>query len=252
MHKGVGIAVLGVLITSILAAAFFFDDRADRSLDTAHDPFIVSPQEAVDVVVIDSVIMPRDGYAVIRGVENNRLSQIIEISDHLTVGPHSNLTIDLGDFYSGGQELIAMIYADNGDGVFNDLDKPAQDPAGTIIARYVKTGFPVPQDILKMNTDSGGHTMGNIPLIQVRYTDTGFEPATLEVSVGTMVEFVNKSTKSMWVASNEHPAHSILPTFDEFETVDFGGTYSYVFDKKGTWAYHDHIHPAAEGVVVVI
>jgi hypothetical protein len=63
-----------------------------------------------------------------------------------------------------------------------------------------------------------------------------------------MVEFVNDSDIEMWVASNPHPQHDILPTFDEFDGVKKGEVYTYTFDKKGTWPYHDHINAAKEGV----
>ena len=49
----------------------------------------------------------------------------------------------------------------------------------------------------------------------MRYTDGGFVPANLEVPVGTVVEFKNESSGEMWVESDLHPAHNILPTFDQ-------------------------------------
>lgn len=85
----------------------------------------------------------------------------------------------------------------------------------------------------------------------VRYTNDGFKPSKLSVSAGTMIEFVNQSDSEMWVASNVHPSHEILPTFDQFKGVIKGKSYMYTFDKKGVWPYHDHINPALEGVITV-
>ncbi|MEK7152656.1 MAG: cupredoxin domain-containing protein, partial [Patescibacteria group bacterium] len=172
------------------------------------------------------------------------------ISPLLPTGLHQNVTINLGDFYEGGKELIVMIYTDNGDLVFNDNDKPYVDESGHITARYVSNGTVVAQSLLKSNSVSQGHVMGGAPMPRVRYTNAGFVPVKITVKVGTMVEFVNESNGPMWVASNEHPEHAFLPTFDQFETVDSGAAYTYVFDKPGEWPFHDHINPALEGVII--
>jgi len=82
----------------------------------------------------------------------------------------------------------------------------------------------------------------------VAYTDNGFEPKTIEVAIGTKVTFTNKSGKRMWVASNEHPTHEIYKEFDQGAA---GTTYSFVFDKKGTWTYHNHVSPGHVGTIIV-
>lgn len=64
--------------------------------------------------------------------------------------------------------------------------------------------------------------------------------------------FVNESSTGMWVASNEHPGHSILPTFDQFKSTSNGTIYNYVFDKVGSWIYPDHLKPAVVGAVKLI
>jgi len=136
---------------------------------------------------------------------------------------------------------------DDGDQQFSKLDQPVFGSDGNMVARYVKNGTPVPT--ADMQLASSAH-MG-MSMETVRYTDKGFVPANIQIKVGTMVEFVNDSSTPMWVASNEHPSHSILSTFDQFNSTGKNGTYSYLFDKKGAWAYHDHINPALEGVIIV-
>ena len=42
----------------------------------------------------------------------------------------------------------------------------------------------------------------------VSYTDAGFSPKDVTVSVGETVRFVNTSSNRMWVASDEHPTHT--------------------------------------------
>lgn len=245
------LVTLGVL--GYISASYAGSDGFDNTSSVAEDgkQLLVSPQVAKDRVTVDRVVLTQSGYVVIRAVEGDRMGQIVEISDLLSAGGHQNITINLGDFYEGGKELIAVIYADNGDAVFNDNDKPFVGENGAITARYVATGKEVDQALLKSSATSQGHVMGGATMPQVRYTNDGFSPKSLTVAVGTMVEFVNESARPMWVASNEHPEHALLPTFDQFETVDTGGTYTYVFDKPGTWSYHDHINPSLEGVIIV-
>lgn len=83
------------------------------------------------------------------------------------------------------------------------------------------------------------------------YTDSGFAPRTLTVKKGTTVTFKNQSSKSMWVASSVHPTHQDLPGLDQLQGVGEGGTYTYTFDKTGSWKFHNHLAPSDTGVVVV-
>lgn len=85
----------------------------------------------------------------------------------------------------------------------------------------------------------------------ISYTDTGFVPKTITVSVGTKVVWKNTGDKPMWVASAVHPTHQELPGFDQLTSMGKGGAYAYTFTKKGTWKYHNHVFPADTGIVVV-
>jgi plastocyanin len=87
--------------------------------------------------------------------------------------------------------------------------------------------------------------------IVVVFTASGFSPSPVTVKSGTMVSFVNESSSVMWVASDPHPSHTLLPGFDELKSVEKGGTYEYTFAKVGTWTYHNHINPTAKGTVIV-
>ncbi len=85
----------------------------------------------------------------------------------------------------------------------------------------------------------------------VVYTDSGFSPATLSVKLGTKVTFKNESSLLMWVASNPHPTHTDYPGFDERASSATGESYSFTFDQKGSWGYHNHMNPSDGGTVVV-
>lgn len=250
--KSKSITIFIVIVLLGLVSYLFFGDRlykddSEKSVvknSLATERLVVKPQEARDKVIIETVTLNQGGFVVIRGSDGQRLGQVIEMSLYLEPGEHRKINIALGDFYTYNEvdQLVAMIYDDNGDKIFSELDEPSVSNT----AVFVKTGESVPVSVLKQVAANDGMGMET-----VRYSDTGFQPAKLTVPVGTMVEFINQSDKQMWVASNVHPSHEILPTFDQFKGIENGKSYMYVFDKKGTWGYHDHINPEKEGVVMV-
>jgi len=85
----------------------------------------------------------------------------------------------------------------------------------------------------------------------ITYTDAGFSPDTLDITIGETVTFVNESNRDMWVASAIHPTHQILPEFDQDEGTPRGSTYSFTFTKAGAWKFHDHLNPGARGTITV-
>ncbi|KKU31531.1 MAG: hypothetical protein UX44_C0005G0009 [candidate division WWE3 bacterium GW2011_GWA1_46_21] len=88
-------------------------------------------------------------------------------------------------------------------------------------------------------------------VVAVTYNNEGFSPATVTVKVGDKVKWVNESSNDMWVASAFHPTHEVYPEFDELKAVPKGETYEFVFDRVGTWAYHNHVKATDTGKVTV-
>ncbi|MEX0668797.1 MAG: plastocyanin/azurin family copper-binding protein [Candidatus Saccharimonadales bacterium] len=85
----------------------------------------------------------------------------------------------------------------------------------------------------------------------VRYGSNGFTPATLEISVGDSVSFVNSSNVSMWVASDSHPTHTNFPDFDAGRGYGSGETYEFTFNEPGSYGYHNHLNPNHGGIIIV-
>lgn len=99
----------------------------------------------------------------------------------------------------------------------------------------------------------------------VIYGDQGFSPKNITVSLGTTVTFVNQSLGNMWVASAAHPTHTAYSgtsagehcpdtanvAFDECAAVAPGNSYSFTFNKEGTWKYHNHIDASTFGTIIV-
>lgn len=223
--------------------------QPDRGQDVKD--LVVSPQTPKDKVIVESATLLENGFLVVRQIDDGKVSQIIEMSQPLKAGVNNGITISLGSADVRDKELVVMIYEDyENDGIFNDLDMPALNEEGLTTAHFVKTGKPVPSSMTEADMPAM-NMAGMKSMVKVRYTDRGFMPDKIEVNSGDMVEFINESSTDMWVASVPHPAHSKLPTFDQFRLYKKGAIYRYVFDKKGTWEYHDHISPSLGGIVIV-
>lgn len=87
--------------------------------------------------------------------------------------------------------------------------------------------------------------------VVIRYTDAGYAPRTVTIKAGAKVTFMNESSMPMWPASAVHPTHLILPEFDAKTGIALKGSYSFVFEKPGSWKFHDHLKPTHFGEIVV-
>ncbi len=258
--KILGILIILLLVIAIPSVSYLFlnknstEDAAKGIGSVKAKNLVVLPQEPKGEILVESATLSKKGFVVARTMDDGKLSQVIEMSKPLEPGTHKKITVPLGDADVNSAELIVMIYEDyENDGIFNDLDMPAINEDGFMTASYVKTGKPLPSSITEDSSSMMGHNMpGMKTMAKVRYTDKGFVPDKVEVPAGSMVEFVNESSDIMWVASIPHPAHTKLPTFDQFRGFKKGAIYRYAFDKKGTWEYHDHVKPSLGGEVNVL
>lgn len=101
--------------------------------------------------------------------------------------------------------------------------------------------------------------------LSIEITSSGFSPKTLEINSGDTVTWTNKDSRSHWLASAVHPTHTIYPgssinkcgtsealsIFDSCKGLSSGESYSFTFNEKGTWGYHDHLGPSLTGTIVV-
>jgi len=97
----------------------------------------------------------------------------------------------------------------------------------------------------------------------VSYDGSSFSPASITIAKGGTVTFTD-TAGSMWVASNQHPSHTLYDGTSRaqhcsagysgsapFDQCGPGSTFSFTFNKAGTWDYHDHLNAGAQGTVVV-
>ena len=111
-----------------------------------------------------------------------------------------------------------------------------------------------------MNTGSGSSSTHDIEI-----TSSGFSPKTLEINAGDTVTWTNKDSRKHWPASAIHPTHTVYPgssiskcgtsaeseIFDACNGLSAGESYSFTFNEKGTWKYHDHLDTSRTGTMIV-
>jgi plastocyanin len=112
---------------------------------------------------------------------------------------------------------------------------------------------PPPPASSNNNTNSNTNT-GSEPQsgeVTINYTTSGYSPSTVNIKKGTKVTYVNQTSGVMWPASAPHPTHTDYPEFDPKQAIAAGQSWSFTFDKTGTWRFHDHQNPSKFGSVVV-
>lgn len=86
--------------------------------------------------------------------------------------------------------------------------------------------------------------------ILVKLTADGFNPPTININAGQTVFWQNDSGIDGTVSSDLHPTHLLYPPLN-LGVIPVGGEVSLVFDKAGSYGYHNHLNPSMEGKVVV-
>jgi plastocyanin len=81
--------------------------------------------------------------------------------------------------------------------------------------------------------------------VTVHIDNFTFAPATLTVRAGTKVTWINRDDEPHTVTS------SSSPRVFASGALDTDGSFSYTFDKPGTYPYFCAIHPHMTGTVIV-
>lgn len=79
----------------------------------------------------------------------------------------------------------------------------------------------------------------------------GFHPKSIIINKGDKVTFSSTIGTPFWPASDIHPTHGIYPEFDPKQAIDKNATWTFQFDKIGSWGYHDHLAPYYMGKIIV-
>lgn len=93
-------------------------------------------------------------------------------------------------------------------------------------------------------------TNGNVAKVAI--TSSGFIPAVIQVAPGTLVTWTNNDTSSHQVASDPYPQDNNLAGFKSPTALSQNDSYSFTFERTGTFTYHDDLNPfKLTGTVIV-
>lgn len=90
--------------------------------------------------------------------------------------------------------------------------------------------------------------------VTITATGSGFEPATVTVKSGEAITWVNKSTQTVSIGSDNHPTHTLDPDLTGGQYVIElapGESKTVSVNVKGTHGYHNHLEPSQKGTIVV-
>src|SRR5687768_15557339 len=90
----------------------------------------------------------------------------------------------------------------------------------------------------------------SVPTVEI--TETGFSPLVIKVKRGDRVQWVNKDTRMHQVAADPHPTGELLPSLKSAEPLLEQETYTAVFEKAGTFTYHDFLDPLGYQATVIV
>lgn len=107
----------------------------ESTTDSNKDEISVSKHTPAKTAVIDSVTLSKPGFVAIHENQNGQPGAILGVSGLLPAGKHENSTIELSRKTAPGENLFAMVHADNGDGKFEfpGPDEPAKKEDNTIV-----------------------------------------------------------------------------------------------------------------------
>jgi plastocyanin len=119
---------------------------------------------------------------------------------------------------------------------------PSPAPATATATMAPTATSPQPSATLDDHSDDGSEASDDEDKVTI--AGFSFSPSTLQVKVGTKVEWKNQNSTSHTVTSDDGVFGS--------GTLRNGGSFEFTFNEVGTFYYHCNIHPAMSGVIVVV
>jgi len=113
-----------------------------------------------------------------------------------------------------------------------------------------------------VTTGTNAAVPGSLMTALVTYGPNGFSPATVTIAKGGTVTFKDEGGGNLWVASDPHPTHEGYSgttgrqhcpdtAGTAFDQCALGSTYTFTFQKTGSWGYHNHVKHSDTGMVIV-
>lgn len=141
-------AIMEDSVESEMVPEFYDAPSAKRSAETGNedasmmmqmsadsfpsDSFGIGTQMPGQTVLVDFASLTQSGFLVIQNYNNREMGEIIGVSPLLVAGLTEQIEIPLTITTKTDQTFYAVLYYDNGDGVFGEgLDLPVLDASGT-------------------------------------------------------------------------------------------------------------------------
>ncbi|MFH0864415.1 MAG: cupredoxin domain-containing protein [Candidatus Gottesmanbacteria bacterium] len=102
----------------------------------------------------------------------------------------------------------------------------------------------------RINPFGSSLTSNNASQVIVKATADGFSPGTVNIKSGSKVTWSNTSGQAISINSNNHPTHLLYPPLN-LGIVEDGNSVTLIFDKPGTYGYHNHLQPSQTGEIIV-
>jgi plastocyanin len=101
----------------------------------------------------------------------------------------------------------------------------------------------------------GGSSVGASGATITIGSNGAVSPASVTISVGQSVTFVNNDSRQHEIASNPHPAHTDCPSTNALGTLSAGQTkLTNAYTTARSCGFHDHLNPensALQGTIVI-
>lgn len=228
--------------------------ESQQTIPTVREPSLSVNSQVLSGsdVVVDGLYLDEPGFVVIHKDANGAPGAVIGHSD-LISGEKTNLKVAIDSSQAGSKVFAMLHYDDNSNGVyeFPQEDKPVKLADNVVVKPIV------------INQQTTGATEVTAVVTSepktVEITSTGFSPSSLTIKAGDTVTFANKDSSLHWPASAVHPTHSVYSEsggcigskFDACKGLAQGESWSFAFNQKGTWGYHDHLNPGLTGTIIV-
>jgi plastocyanin len=140
----------------------------------------------------------------------------------------TDLAIGLGELNNSGYSGVALLH-DTGDG-------------NVQVALYIQTTTTM-RGAAESTPEAGAATPAAAHGVAIEIKGFAYNPASIDVPVGTTVTWTN----------NDTTAHTVTQDGGGFSspTINPGETYSFTFDKAGTYTYHCEFHANMTGSITV-
>lgn len=213
-------------------------------------PYVsVSDNPAGDIILVDDVYLDEKGFIVVHPLKDGKVEGTVGVSE-LLIGQHSNVKIAVSDVDVPSQ-LIAMLYYDNGDGVY---DFPGSDTPVKIGENVVIYLFNFGKDDSEPapSTEESATMIKTQPVREFDMTAKrySFNPSTIRVNQGDLVRITVESTDvSHGIAIREYDINVELPP-GQTKIIEFTA------DKKGTFNFYCSVfcgsgHSRMTGTLIV-